>query len=150
MLKYSFNIEAYPTVECCLSKASISRRAGKRQQISLTCSANKRLQAALIEHTSYWLKKLLAETALIIRDNPTTILASSPPHWPRPGSVSSCDFYRKCYYRLLSGDVVLRVCAGDKNSWPRLPHHRQRWGYLRAGRVFILRVNRFFGWNHDW
>ena len=43
---------------------------------------------------------------------------------------------------------VQTVSAGDKNSWPRLPHLMQRWGYLRGGQKFILRVNRVLGWNH--
>lgn len=41
-----------------------------------------------------------------------------------------------------------RSRLGIKKSWPRLPHHTQRWVYTRGGRKFTLRVNRVLGWNH--
>lgn len=69
-----------------------------------------------------------------------------------PAQAVSCPMIstEKCYYSHLSGDQidkVFTVSARDKNSWPRLPHHTQRWGYLSGGQKFILWVNRVLGRN---
>lgn len=69
-----------------------------------------------------------------------------------PARAVSCPVIstEKCYYSHLSGDQidkVFAVSAWNKNSWPHLPHHTQRWGYLSRGQKFILWVNRVLGWN---
>lgn len=77
----------------------------------------------------------LSHTSLL--SSPVSLDPPTPPPSPK---ILSYYFCWKCYYRPISGDPMDRILPallGDKNTWPGLPHHTLRWGYLSGRQKFI-------------